>query len=46
MADIYDILEVIKNKHELERHIERREEYQMDPSCLKCYSIDKEKEPE
>ena len=46
MADIYDVLEEIKNKHEIEKHVESREEYQTDPSCLKCYRINKEAEPE
>ena len=41
MADIYDVLEEIKNKHEIEKYIEAREEYQKDPSCPKCYSTNK-----
>jgi len=40
MSDIYDELEEIKNRHEIEKHEESREEYQVDPSCLKCYSTD------
>ncbi|RGB24062.1 hypothetical protein C1646_773619 [Rhizophagus diaphanus] len=46
MADIYDTLEEIKNKHEIEKHIESREEYQTDPSCLRCYRINEGEEPE
>src|SRR3989337_1272916 len=46
MADIYDALEEIKNKHEIEKHIESKEEYQTDPSCLKCYRINEGEEPE
>ncbi|RGB22312.1 hypothetical protein C1646_776300 [Rhizophagus diaphanus] len=46
MADIYDALEEIKNKHEIEKYIESREKYQTDPSCLKCYRINKGEEPE
>ncbi|PKK55465.1 hypothetical protein RhiirC2_802308 [Rhizophagus irregularis] len=38
MSDIYEILEVIKEKHEKEKHKENKKEYQRDPSCLKCYS--------
>ncbi|RGB27505.1 hypothetical protein C1646_769016 [Rhizophagus diaphanus] len=34
MADIYDALEEIKNKYEIEKHIESREEYQTDPSLI------------
>ncbi|CAB4403277.1 unnamed protein product [Rhizophagus irregularis] len=41
MSDIYDELEEIKRKHEIEKHNESREEYQVDPSCLKCYNTDK-----
>ncbi|PKY56897.1 hypothetical protein RhiirA4_508483 [Rhizophagus irregularis] len=40
MSDIYEELEEIKNRHEIEKHNELREEYQVDPSCLKCYSTD------
>ncbi|CAB4423106.1 unnamed protein product [Rhizophagus irregularis] len=40
MSDIYDELEEIKKRHEIEKHNESREEYQVDPSCLKCYSTD------
>ncbi|RGB22098.1 hypothetical protein C1646_678082 [Rhizophagus diaphanus] len=46
MADIYDALEEIKNKHEIEKHKEPREEYQIDPSCLRCYRINEEEVPE
>ncbi|CAB4396374.1 unnamed protein product [Rhizophagus irregularis] len=38
MSDIYEVLEVIKEKHWKEKHMENKEEYQRDPSCLKCYS--------
>ncbi|CAB4416575.1 unnamed protein product [Rhizophagus irregularis] len=38
MSDIYDELEEIKRRHEIEKHNKSREEYQVDPSCLKCYS--------
>ncbi|PKK60866.1 hypothetical protein RhiirC2_792693 [Rhizophagus irregularis] len=38
MSDIYDELEEIKNRHEIEKHNESREKYQVDPSCLKCYN--------
>ncbi|PKY59540.1 hypothetical protein RhiirA4_482354 [Rhizophagus irregularis] len=38
MSDIYDELEEIKDKHEIEKHNESKERYQVDPSCLKCYS--------
>ncbi|GBC43016.2 hypothetical protein GLOIN_2v1847961 [Rhizophagus irregularis DAOM 181602=DAOM 197198] len=40
MSDIYDELEEIKNRHEIEKHNELRKEYQVDPSCIKCYSTD------
>ncbi|GET49900.1 hypothetical protein GLOIN_2v1825001 [Rhizophagus irregularis DAOM 181602=DAOM 197198] len=40
MSNIYDELEEIKRRHEIEEHNELREEYQVDPSCLKCYSTD------
>ncbi|GBC30572.2 hypothetical protein GLOIN_2v1847961 [Rhizophagus irregularis DAOM 181602=DAOM 197198] len=40
MSDIYDELEEIKRRHEIEKHNELKEEYQVDPSCLKCYSTD------
>src|ERR1044072_8688950 len=40
MSDIYDELEEIKKRHEIEKHDESREEYQVDPTCLKCYSTD------
>ncbi|PKK57409.1 hypothetical protein RhiirC2_825915, partial [Rhizophagus irregularis] len=40
MSDIYEVLEVIKEKHWKEKHEENKEEYQRDPSCLKCYSTD------
>src|SRR6185369_15745430 len=40
MSDIYDELEEIRRRHEIEKHNESREEYQVDPSCLKCYSTD------
>ncbi|CAB4411573.1 unnamed protein product [Rhizophagus irregularis] len=40
MSDIYDELEEIKRRHEIEKHNESREEYQVDPSCQKCYSTD------
>ncbi|PKB95920.1 hypothetical protein RhiirA5_435777 [Rhizophagus irregularis] len=40
MSEIYDELEEIKSRHEIEKHNESRKEYQVDPSCLKCYSID------
>ncbi|RGB26742.1 hypothetical protein C1646_770057 [Rhizophagus diaphanus] len=46
MADIYDALEEIKKRYETEKHIKSREEYQTDPSCLKCYRINEEEEPE
>ncbi|RGB22899.1 hypothetical protein C1646_677512 [Rhizophagus diaphanus] len=46
MADIYDALEEIKNKHEIEKHIKSREEYQTDPSCLRYYKINEGEEPE
>ncbi|RGB24197.1 hypothetical protein C1646_773417 [Rhizophagus diaphanus] len=46
MADIYDALEEIKNKHEIEKYVESRDEYQTDPSCLKCYKINEGEEPE
>ncbi|GBC32070.2 hypothetical protein GLOIN_2v1478394 [Rhizophagus irregularis DAOM 181602=DAOM 197198] len=39
MSDIYDELEEIKRRHEIEKHNELKEEYQVDPSCLKCYNI-------
>ncbi|PKY62523.1 hypothetical protein RhiirA4_489120 [Rhizophagus irregularis] len=39
MSDIYDELKEIKKRHEIEKHNESREEYQVDPSCLKCYII-------
>ncbi|RGB33334.1 hypothetical protein C1646_743396 [Rhizophagus diaphanus] len=35
MSDIYKELEEWKEKHEKEKHEENREEYQIDPSCLK-----------
>ncbi|PKY63130.1 hypothetical protein RhiirA4_491081, partial [Rhizophagus irregularis] len=41
MSDIYNELEEIKNKHEIEKYNELRERYQEDSSCLKCYSADK-----
>ncbi|GBC30196.2 hypothetical protein GLOIN_2v1791176 [Rhizophagus irregularis DAOM 181602=DAOM 197198] len=40
MSDIYDELEEIKRRYEIEKHNELKEEYQVDPSCLKWYSID------
>ncbi|EXX53783.1 hypothetical protein GLOIN_2v1765994 [Rhizophagus irregularis DAOM 181602=DAOM 197198] len=40
MSDIYDELEEIRKRHEIEKHNESREKYQVDPSCLKCYSTD------
>ncbi|CAB4431064.1 unnamed protein product [Rhizophagus irregularis] len=40
MSDIYDELEEIKKRHEIEKHNELKEEYQVDPSCLKCYNTD------
>ncbi|RGB32759.1 hypothetical protein C1646_762523 [Rhizophagus diaphanus] len=43
MAVIYNILEEIKNKHEIEKYIKSREEYQVDSLCLKCYRINEEK---
>ncbi|RGB22252.1 hypothetical protein C1646_776405 [Rhizophagus diaphanus] len=46
MADIYDTLEEIENRHEIEKHIELKEEYQTNPSYLKCYRINEGKEPE
>ncbi|CAB4418781.1 unnamed protein product [Rhizophagus irregularis] len=39
MSDVYDELEEIKERHEIEKHDESREEYQVDSSCLKCHSI-------
>ncbi|CAB4424280.1 unnamed protein product [Rhizophagus irregularis] len=39
MSDAYDELEEIKERYEIEKHNESREEYQVDPSCLKCHSI-------
>ncbi|PKK61331.1 hypothetical protein RhiirC2_791942, partial [Rhizophagus irregularis] len=35
MSDIYEVLEVIKEKHWKEKHEENKKEYQRDPSCLK-----------
>ncbi|PKB96675.1 hypothetical protein RhiirA5_434443, partial [Rhizophagus irregularis] len=46
MADIYDMLEQIKINHEREKHIERKDKYQEDLSCLKCYGMKKEYEQE
>ncbi|PKK57479.1 hypothetical protein RhiirC2_797951, partial [Rhizophagus irregularis] len=40
MSDVYDELEEIKNRYEIEKHNESREKYQVDPSCLKCYKDD------
>ncbi|GBC39127.2 hypothetical protein GLOIN_2v1478394 [Rhizophagus irregularis DAOM 181602=DAOM 197198] len=40
MSDIYDELEEIKRRHEIKKHNESKEEYQADPSCLKCYRTD------
>ncbi|PKY32656.1 hypothetical protein RhiirB3_394197 [Rhizophagus irregularis] len=46
MADIYDMLEQIKINHEREKHIERKDKYQEDLSCLKCYGMKKKYEQE
>ena len=45
MSDIYEVLEIIKERHEKERHEENKEECQMDPSCLICYKVKEESEP-
>ncbi|EXX65326.1 hypothetical protein RirG_134420 [Rhizophagus irregularis DAOM 197198w] len=41
MADIYDELEEVKNRYEIEKYDELREEYQIDLSYLKCYNTNK-----
>ncbi|PKC09065.1 hypothetical protein RhiirA5_416140 [Rhizophagus irregularis] len=39
MSDIYDELEEIKNRHEIEKYNESREEYQVNPLCLKMENL-------
>src|SRR3990170_2607289 len=46
MSDIYEELEKWKEKHEKEKHEENKKEYQMDPSCLKCYKVKENSEPD
>ncbi|PKK63637.1 hypothetical protein RhiirC2_788615 [Rhizophagus irregularis] len=45
MSDIYKTLEVIKERHWKEKHEENRGEYQEDPSCLICYRVKEDTEP-
>ncbi|CAB4434540.1 unnamed protein product [Rhizophagus irregularis] len=46
MSDIYEVLEIIKERHEREKHEEGKEEPQLDPSCLICYKVKEDSEPE
>ncbi|PKY60614.1 hypothetical protein RhiirA4_519262, partial [Rhizophagus irregularis] len=44
--EIYEVLEIIRERHEKEKHEENKEEYQRDPSCLICYKVKEDTEPE
>ncbi|CAB4443568.1 unnamed protein product [Rhizophagus irregularis] len=46
MSDIYEVLEIIRERHEKERHEENKEGPQVDPSCLICYKVKEDSEPE